>query len=113
MDHIVLQSFLDVAVAEHENAKHPEDIAYWQGRKDAVRTLLALELNDVAPLQQIVTSVFYTEKLQREFEISPMNEVEQGACIECGATYFHKPGCRHGLGLSAEELERRLKLKGG
>ena len=29
-------------------------------------------------------------------------------CIECGAKYFHTPGCRHGLSLSGPELMTRL-----
>lgn len=29
-------------------------------------------------------------------------------CIECDATYFHAPGCRHGFGLDATELIKRL-----
>lgn len=108
-----LQTLLSAAESNHETATDPQDVAYWQGRKDAYRTLLAELLNDDTPLRQIASSVFHEQQAQRNFVIPEFTPVKtlpnDSQCLECGATYFHVPGCRHGLGLSPEQLRERLE----
>ena len=108
-----LQQLLAHAESEHETASHPEDIAYWQGRKDAYRVLLADLLNDDAPLGQIASSVFHEQQAQRKFvipEFVPVKYPEPSGlqqCLECNGTYFHSAGCRRGAGLSPEQFRER------
>lgn len=108
-----LKQMLVLAETNHETATDPLDIAYWQGRKDALRTLLAETLNNDGYIRQIQSSVFHMQKEQREFEPAPASEITSvNQCIECAQSYFHKPGCRHGLGLSlAQFLERRESIE--
>ncbi len=107
-----LQSLLEAAESQHESATDPQDVAYWQGRKDAYRTLLAELLNDDAPLRQIASSVFHQQQAVRNFVIPPFVPVRtlpnDRQCLECGSVYFHPKGCQLGLGLSPEQLRERI-----
>ena len=97
-----LQQLLSAAESNHEAATDPQDTAYWQGRKDAYRTLLAELLNDDAPLHQISSSVFHEQQAQRNFVMpefipvadNPRTGITQ--CLECGATYFMFQGVNTG-----------------
>lgn len=106
-----LEGLLATAQAQHAAAQHPEDIAYWQGKKDALRALLAEAANAPEYLGEAATSVFHFSQAQRNFtptapalEDLPDTPAPVVACIECGCTYFHRPGCAHGAGLSAEKF---------
>jgi hypothetical protein len=124
MDTALLTVLLAQAEAQHEAATHPQDVAYWQGKKDALRALLAECANAPELLTHSATSVFAFEQAQRAFTptspaladlpdtsapLVPCLECGQTyaplvPCLECGQTYFHRPGCLHGLGLSPAQF---------
>lgn len=111
----ISQTLFEIYKRNHETATDPRDIAYWQGRKDANRALLAEILNNDAPLRQIASSVFHEQQAIRNFSMpefdpiadNPRTNIKQ--CLECGATYFHVRGCLHGARLSPEQLRERRK----
>lgn len=45
----------------------------------------------------------------QEMIIKVVESQETHGCIVCGAKYFHTPVCRHGIGLPADELVRRIQ----
>lgn len=49
--------------------------------------------------------------LTKEIIIQVVESQETHGCIECGAKYFHIPECRHGIGLPADELVRRIQKR--
>jgi hypothetical protein len=112
----IIKELLLNAERNHESAKDEINEAYWQGRKDSYRVVLAEILNDPGILNSIITSVFYKKQEQKNFIIPDFEPVKTEKnieqCIECGATYFHAPGCKHGFGLSAEQIQERLKKRG-
>lgn len=88
-----LKQLLEDAESNHENATIPEDVTYWQGRKDGLRVSLSLLLNDHSYVQLIETSVYAYQLRTREPIEVPEKPSTPDACPYCDQTYFHKAGC--------------------